>query len=90
MGWVGYGAPTEQRRASYRVEREILRKRHHLEDLGVDQKIIHNWSLQKYAGRAWIELEWLRTEQAAGCFEHDNISSGSKKIAEFLNQMRNY
>jgi hypothetical protein len=79
-----------KRRGSYRVGREILLKRYHSEDLGVDQMIIYNGILNKYAGRAWIELVWLRTEQAAGCFEYDNISSGSNKFAEFLNQMRSY
>jgi hypothetical protein len=37
-----------QSRGSYRVGREILRKRHHLENLGVDQMIIYNWILNKY------------------------------------------
>jgi len=38
-----------QSRGSYRVVREILRKRHYLEDLSVDQIIIYNWILNKYA-----------------------------------------
>jgi hypothetical protein len=79
-----------QRRGWYRFGREILCKRHNLEDLGANQIIIYNFILNKYTGTAWNELVWLRTEQAADCFEHDNVSSGSKKLAEFLNQMINY
>jgi hypothetical protein len=52
--------------------------------------IIQNWILNKYPGKAWTELMWLRTEQAAGSFEHGDGSSGSIKFAEFRNQMRNY
>jgi len=84
LGWVGYGAHRGQRRGSYRVGREILSKRHHLEDLGIDQMIIYYCILYKYVGRAWVELVWLRTEQAAGCFEHENIYSGSKNLRNFL------
>jgi hypothetical protein len=39
-----------------------LRKRDHLENPGVDGRIILKWILKKYAGRAWTGLNWLMLE----------------------------
>ena len=83
MGWVGYEKPMEKR-SSYRV----LEENPALMTLSVDRMIIYNFILNKYAGRAWIELMLLRIGQAADSFKHGKESS--KKFAEFLNQMRNY
>jgi hypothetical protein len=34
--------------------------RDHLEDLGVDVRIILEWILGKYSGKVWTRFIWLR------------------------------
>jgi hypothetical protein len=43
-----------------------LREGNHSEDLGVDGKIILNWILEKWDGKAWIGYIWLRTVTGGG------------------------
>jgi hypothetical protein len=38
---------------------ENLKERDHLEDLGLDGKILE-WILGKYGGKLWIVFIWLR------------------------------
>jgi len=44
---------------------ENLKGRNHLEDLGIDGKIILEWMLGKW-GKAWIECIWLRIGTGGG------------------------
>jgi hypothetical protein len=37
-----------------------VRERDHLENLGVDEKILLRWIFRKWDGRVWIGLIWLR------------------------------
>jgi hypothetical protein len=39
---------------------ESLKRRDHLEDLGVDEKIILEWILGKYGGKVW---DWIHLAQ---------------------------
>ena len=39
----------------------------HLEDPGIDGRIILRWIFRKEVGMAWIGLIWLRTGTGGGC-----------------------
>jgi hypothetical protein len=46
-------------RGAYRVCWGDLMERDHLEDLGVDGRIILRWIFRKWEGEAWTGLIWL-------------------------------
>jgi hypothetical protein len=48
------------RRGAYRVL-VVKTERDHLEDLGINRKIILKWILTNHVGRACTRLFWLRT-----------------------------
>jgi hypothetical protein len=50
----------------YKLLLENRMERDHLEDLGLDGKIILEWILGKICGKAWIECVWLRIGASAG------------------------
>jgi hypothetical protein len=39
---------------------ENLKESYHLEDLGINRKIISEWILGKYGGKVWTGFIWLR------------------------------
>jgi hypothetical protein len=61
-------------------------ERGHLEDLGVDGRIILKWIFNKWDGVAWAGLIWLRigTGGGRGACECGNEPSGSIKCGEFI------
>jgi len=61
-----------------------LRERDHLEDSGLDERIILRWIFRKWDGRAWTGLIWLRIGTGEGSFKRGNELSGSIKCGEFL------
>ena len=50
MRWAGHAARVGKRRGAYRVLCENLRKGDHLDDLGVDARIILKWILETWNG----------------------------------------
>jgi len=57
-----------------------LRESDHLEDLGVDGRIILKWIFKKLDGG----MDWIGLAQLAGSFERGNESLGSIKFEAFL------
>jgi hypothetical protein len=58
---------TEERRGTYVVLWEDLSERDHLEDLGVDGRIILKRIFKKQYVETWTGLIWLRLGTCDGC-----------------------
>jgi hypothetical protein len=65
-----------------------MRERDHLEDRGVDGRIILRWIFRKWDVGVWTGLIWLRIGTAGGTCECGNENSGSIKCWEFLDWLR--
>jgi hypothetical protein len=61
-----------------------IRERDHLEDPGVDERIILRWIFRKWDVGVWNGLGWLRIGTLAGTCDCGNELSGSIKCGEFL------
>jgi hypothetical protein len=62
---VGHVARMGPMRSIYKTLVWKLKGRDHLEDLGVDGRIMLEWILNKYIGRMWTRFIWLRIEASA-------------------------
>jgi hypothetical protein len=67
MRWAGHVARLEETAAAYRVLVGRPGQRDHLEDLGVDCRIILKWMFKKWDGETWTGFLWLRTWTGAKC-----------------------
>jgi len=61
-----------------------LRERAHLEDPGVDGRIILRWIFRKWDVGAWTATMWLRRGTGSRHFKCGNEHSGSVKCGEIL------
>jgi hypothetical protein len=61
-----------------------LKERGHLEDPGLDVRIILRWIFRKCDVVAWTGSSWLRLWTVAVTCECGNEASGSIKCGEFL------
>jgi hypothetical protein len=53
-------------RGAYRVLVERSERKNHLEDTGVDRRIILKRLFKKWGGKAWTEIIWLSIRTGAG------------------------
>jgi len=63
---------------------ENPRERYHLEDPGVDGRLILRWFFRKWNMGLWTGSSWLMVGQVTEIFECGNELSGSIKYGEFL------
>jgi hypothetical protein len=77
--------PTCDRRCAQRVVvgGDIM-ERGHLEDVGLDGRIILQWIFNEWDGEAWTVLVRFSIRQVAGTCECGNEPSGSIKCGNFL------
>ena len=81
MRWVWHVASIGEGKGVYRVVVGNLRGRDHLEDPGIDGRIILRW---KWDVGAWTGSIWLRAGGGADTCECCNEPLGSIKYGEFL------
>jgi hypothetical protein len=84
MKLVGHVACWEERRGVYWV---LVRKpegKNHLEDPGIDGKILLKWIFRKWYVGAWTGLIWLRIRPGGDTCKWGNEPSGSIKCGGFL------
>jgi hypothetical protein len=65
---------------------EHLYGRDHLEDVGIDGKIVMEWMLRKQVGWCRLDSPGLGQESVEGYCEYSNEPSNSVKREEFLHQ----
>ena len=66
MRWAGHVARMGEKRSVYRVLVGNLRGRGHLEDLGIDGRIILRWIFRKWDVGEWTGSSWLRKGTGGG------------------------
>jgi uncharacterized protein (UPF0128 family) len=73
IGLAGRVARTREIENTYRTLPENLKEeRKHSEVLRIDGRIILKWILEKYSGKVWTGISWIRIGTSDGCCEHGN------------------
>jgi hypothetical protein len=83
MRWAGHVARIGRGKLHIGFWWENLRERDHLEDPGVDERIILRWIFWKWDGM-WTGLIWLRKMTGGGSCKRSNKPSVSIKYREFV------
>jgi hypothetical protein len=66
LRWAGHVARMGERRGAYRALVVNLREGDHLEDPGVDGRIILKWTCERLDGGAWTGSVWLKIGTGGG------------------------
>jgi hypothetical protein len=61
LRWAGHVAPKGERRGAYRALVGKPEGRNHLEEEGVDGRILLKWIFDRLDGGTWTGSIWLRT-----------------------------
>ena len=81
---AGHVACMGDRRGVYRILEENLRERNHVEDLGVDGRIISKWSSRSGIRRLGLDCFSSGYRRVVDACECGNEPSGSKNEGNFL------
>jgi hypothetical protein len=84
MRWVGHVARMGQTRVAYRVLMRKPEGRKHLEDPGVDWRMILKWIFKKWDVGHGVDPYGSEKGQKAGTCKYGNEPSRSIKCGEFL------
>jgi hypothetical protein len=66
LRWAGHVARMGERRGVYKVLVGKPEGKNHLEDAGIDVRIILRWIFRKWDVRAWTGSSWLRIGTGGG------------------------
>jgi len=80
----GHVARMREGKGVYRVLVGKPEGKRHLEDPGIDGRIIIRWICRTWGVRAWTGSIWLRIGTVLGAYEYSNEPSYSIKCGEFL------
>jgi hypothetical protein len=78
------GERERERENAFKIGMENLKGRDHLEDLGLDGRVISELILGKQVGSCGLDSSSSVWGLVASCCEHDNETSSSIKDGEFL------
>jgi len=67
MRWADIVAYMGYRRGAYRVFVCNVMERDHMEDLGLDGKVVLKWIFREWDGEAWTGLLCFRIGTGGGC-----------------------
>jgi hypothetical protein len=84
MGYARHVAYMREQRNAHRLLVGKPKGKNHLEDLGIDGRIILNYILKKYDRRIQTGYVWHSTETSGGLLQHGNGPSGSIMCEKFL------
>jgi hypothetical protein len=81
---AGHVAYIGERKGAYKVLVGKLREKDHLEDPGLDGRIMLTWIFRKgKGGGAWTKLIWIRIETGCGLLKNDVMNLRFHKMRGF-------